>query len=233
MTDGKLLDNHELYRSLVGKINYLTNTRPELSYTVQTLSQYMHAPRTSHFDALHHTLRSIATIVTQGILLKASDRLKLQAFSNADWASCKDSRRSITGYILLFGQSPMTWKSKKQSTVSKSSAEAEYRAMDSAAAEVTWVVRLLEELGVSNLKHMELLCDNQSAFHIARNPVFHERTKHIEVDCHFTRDKVLEGLLQLTYLPTRYQLADVFTKVSPSPQFTELLVKLGLVPSST
>lgn len=105
--------------------------------------------------------------------------------------------------------------------------------MASAAAEVTWVVRLLEELGVSDLKPVELLCDNQSALHIARNPVFHERTKHIEVDCHFTRDKVLEGLLQLIYLPTRYQLVDVFTKVSPSPQFTELLVKLGLVPSST
>nr|XP_017221138.1 PREDICTED: uncharacterized mitochondrial protein AtMg00810-like [Daucus carota subsp. sativus] len=227
------MSNPELYRSLVGKLNYLTNTRPDLSYTVQSLSQYMHAPRTSHFAALHHTLRYLAATVTQGILLKAADHLKLQAFSDADWASCKDSRRSVTGYILLFGQSPVTWKSKKQSTVSKSSAEAEYRAMAAAAAEVTWAVRLLEELGVTDLKPVELLCDNQSALHIARNPVFHERTKHIELDCHFTRDKVMEGLLQLTYLPTRSQIADVFTKVSPSPQFNKLLFKLGLVPSQS
>ena len=129
-----------LKRTLVGKLNYLTNTRPALSYTVQTLSQYMHAPRTSHWSALQHTLRYLAGTATQGILLKASDKLKLQAFSDADWASCVDTRRSVTGYILLFGNSPITWKSKKQSTVSKSSAEAEYRAMASAAAEVTWVV---------------------------------------------------------------------------------------------
>ncbi|WOG86546.1 hypothetical protein DCAR_0205758 [Daucus carota subsp. sativus] len=126
----------------------------------------MHAPRTSHWSALQHTLRYLAGTATQGILLKASDKLKLQAFSDADWASCVDTRRSVTGYILLFGNSPITWKSKKQSTVSKSSAEAEYRAMASAAAEVTWVVRLLEELGVSNLKHVELHCDNQGLLNI-------------------------------------------------------------------
>ena len=135
----------------------------------------------------------------------------------------------MTGYILLLGQSPVTWKSKKQHTISKSSAEAEYRAMASAAAEVTWVVRLLEELGVHDLQPVTLHCDNQSALHIAKNPVFHERTKHIELDCHFTRDKVLEGLLQLTYLPTKSQLADILTKVAPSAQFNSLLDKLGMV----
>ena len=102
--------------------------------------------------------------------------------------------------------------------------------MASAAAEVTWVVRLLEELGVSNLKPVELYCDNQSALHIAKNLVFHERTKHIELDCHFTRDKILEGFLQLTYLPTRSQLADVLTKVAPSPHFLTLLSNLGVFP---
>lgn len=136
----------------------------------------------------------------------------------------------MIGYLILFGNSPVSWKSKKQSTISKSSAESEYRAMASAAAEVTWV-RLLEELGVSNLKPVTLNCDNQSALHIAKNPVFHERTKHIELDCHFTRDKVLEGLLQLTYLPTRSQLANVLTKVIPSTHFNLLLSKLGMIPS--
>ena len=101
--------------------------------------------------------------------------------------------------------------------------------MAQATAEVTWLVSLLQELGVSHLKPVTLHCDNQSALHIGRNPVFHERTKHIEVDCHFTRDKVMEGLLQLSYLPTHSQLADVLTKIFPSTQHWELLTKLGML----
>jgi len=103
--------------------------------------------------------------------------------------------------------------------------------MAQAASEVTWLVRLLAEIGVEHLTPVQLHCDNQSALHIARNLVFHERTKHIEIDCHFTRDKVLEGLLQLTYLHTTHQLADVLTKALPGPQFQTLLSKLGMVNS--
>jgi len=103
--------------------------------------------------------------------------------------------------------------------------------MAQAASEVTWLVQLLAEIGITNLTPVQLHCDNQSALHIARNPVFHERTKHIEIDCRFTRDKVLEGLLQLTYLPTTHQLADILTKVLPGPQFQTLLSKLGMVNS--
>ncbi|KAL8090596.1 hypothetical protein AgCh_039879 [Apium graveolens] len=170
-------------------------------------------------------LRYLSATAGQGIKLQNPDNLILQAFSDSDWASCPDSRRSVTGYILLLGGSPITWKSKKQPTVSRSSSEAEYRAMAGAASEVTWVVQLLKELGVDSLQPVTLFCDNQSALHIARNPVFHERTKHIEVDCHFTRDKVLEGLLQLSYLPTKNQLADVLTKILPSHQMIDLCSK--------
>lgn len=104
----------------------------------------------------------------------------------------------------MLGQSRISWKSKKQGTVSRSSSEAEYRAMASTTVEVTWIVRLLEELSITNLKHITLHCDNQSTIYIAKNPVCHDRTKHIEVDCHFTRDKVLESLIQLSYLPTTH-----------------------------
>ena len=108
------------------------------------------------------------------------------------------------------------------------------RAMSQAASEVTWIVRLLEELGVSSLKSVTLYCDNQSIIPIGKNPFFHKRTKHIEIDCHFTRDKVLEGLLQLSYMPTSEQLADILTKILPSPQQNLILSKLGMVshPSS-
>lgn len=191
----------------------------------------MHAPTNSHYQALIHALNYVGCTSGQGILLKASASLSLQAFSDSDWGACSDTRRSISGYLLLLGQSPISWKSKKQSTLSKSSSEADYRALASAASEVTWMIRLLEELGVTNLTPVTLNCDNQSALHIARNPVFHERTKHIDIDCHFTRDKVLEGLIQLAYLPTGEQLANVFTKIIPSAQFQLLLSKVGMSPT--
>lgn len=100
--------------------------------------------------------------------------------------------------------------------------------MASASSEVVWVVRLLEELGLTSLKHVTLHCDNMSALHIAQNPIYHERTKHLEIDCHFTREKVMEGLLQLTYLPTSSQLADIFTKIIPSAHFRHLIAKFGV-----
>lgn len=214
--DGTLLKDPSLYRSLVGKLNFLTHTRPDLSYSVQTLSQYMQSPREPHLKALYHTLRYVYHTSGQGIMLHSSDHITLQAFSDSDWAACSDSRRSITGFVVLLGNSPMSWKSKKQSTVSRSSAEAEYRAMAAVAAEVTWLVNLLEDMDLINLKPITLHCDNQSALYIAKNPIFHDKTKHIQVDYHFTREKVMEGLLELSYLPTRHQLADVFTKILPS-----------------
>lgn len=164
----------------------------------------MQCPTTAHLDALHHVLRYVHSTAGQGILLRGSHQL-----------------------------SPISWKSKKQTTISKSSSEAEYRAMAHATAELTWLVRLLEELGITDLKPIKLHCDNQSTLHIAKNSVFHERTKHIEIDCHFTRDKVMERLIELTYLPTRSQLADVLPKIMPSAQM--LLSKLGMYcpPSSS
>lgn len=134
MNEGDLFGNAELYRSLVGKLNFLTNTRPDLSYYVQVLSQFLQSPGDQHYQALLHTLRYLKHTTGQGILLKASDTLTLQAFSDSDWTSCPDSRKSVTDYVLLFGNSPITWKSKKQSTVSRSSSEAEYRAMASEAS---------------------------------------------------------------------------------------------------
>ena len=112
--------------------------------------------------------------------------------------------------------------------MSRSSSEAEYRATAAVAAEVTWIVRLLDDLEVKNLTPIKLICDNQSTIYIAKNPIFHDRTKHIEVDCHITRDKVLEGLLQLSYLPTKHQLENDLSKVLTSKHFIELLCKLGM-----
>lgn len=188
----------------------------------------MQHPTEDHYFGLLHTISYVAHTLHHGVLLRGSNVLHLRAYSDSDWGACIDTRRSVTGYVLLFGDSPISWRSKKQSTVSRSSSEAEYRAFAAAASEVTWIVRLLEELGVTNLKPVTLFCDNKSALRMAHNPVLHDRTKHIEIDCHFTREKVMDGLLQLTYLPTSSQLADVFTKILPSSHFQTLLAKLGM-----
>ncbi|XP_021746033.1 uncharacterized protein LOC110711903 [Chenopodium quinoa] len=189
-----------LYKSLVGKLNFLTYTKPDLAFAVQTLNQY------------------VASTIGQTILLRATNSLSLIAYSDSDWASCSSTRHFVTGYIVLLVGSPISWKSKKQGTVSKSSSKAKYKAQSSAASKITWVVRLLEELGLSNLKLVSLHCDNQSFIHIAKNPVHHEhKTKHIEIDVHFTKDKVLKGLLELNYHPTHQQLADVFPKAISRP----------------
>ncbi|GAA0138954.1 transmembrane signal receptor [Lithospermum erythrorhizon] len=175
---GELLDDPG---SMLGKLNFLTNTKPDLSFSVQTLS----------------------------ILIQGSTKLQLTAFSYSNWAGCPTTRRSVNGYIIKLGQTPISWKSKKQSTVSRSSVEAEYRAMTWVVVEVTWLVRLLADLGLKDLQPVTLHCDNSSAMHIARNPVFHECTKHIDLDYHFTREKIL-----------------------PSPQHAYLLSKLCVLPSS-
>ncbi|XP_056685162.1 uncharacterized mitochondrial protein AtMg00810-like [Spinacia oleracea] len=118
LDEGELFAEPEKYRCLVGKLHFLVNTRPDLAYTVQTLSQFMHQPRQPHYDALVHTLRYIAATAGQGRKWKGSDELKLQAFSDSDWASCPDTRRSVTGYFMMLGNSPISWKSKEQPTVS-------------------------------------------------------------------------------------------------------------------
>ena len=229
---GDLYEDPAHYRKIVGKLNFLGHTRPDLSFSIQTLSQFMHQPRVPHVQALHHVLRYVSHTLGQGILLCATDHLSLKAYSDSDWATCPNTRRSVTGYVLLLGKSLVSWKSKKQSTLSRSSSEAEYRTMAAASSETTWLVRLLTELGVTNLQPVTLYCDNQSAIHIGKNPVFHERTKHIEIDCHFTRDKVLEGLIQLTYTPSADQLADIMTKALGSSQHNKLKSKLGMYPDT-
>ena len=128
---------------MVGKLNFLTNTRPDLAYSVQHLSQFMQEPRDTHLQALQHTICYVAHTAGQGILMSGTDRLILQAFSDSDWAACPDSRKSISGYVLKLGNSPISWKSKKKATVSRSSSEAEYKSMANAPKSHGWLDFLL------------------------------------------------------------------------------------------
>ena len=140
-----------------------------------------------------------------------------------------DTRRSISGQRFFLGHSLVSWRTKKQLTVSRYSSEAEYRALASASCELQWLTYLLRDLEVTCIKPLVLYCDNQSALHIATNPVFHERTKHLEIDCHLVRDKVQAGIMKLLPVSSKDQLADFFTKPLLPQPFNILLSKLGML----
>ncbi|XP_019223351.1 PREDICTED: uncharacterized protein LOC109205130 [Nicotiana attenuata] len=188
---GEILDKPESFWSLVVKLLFLTHTRPDICFVVQHLSQFLKCPRVPHMSAALHILRYFKGTLDIGLF-----------YSNSDWAACVDTRRSITGFCNFLGESLIGWKSKKQPVVSLSSTKAEYRAISKVVAELTWMVRLLSDLHVPVSLLISVFCDNQAAIHIAKNPVFHERTKHIEVDCHFILSKLGEGLIQLGHVST-------------------------------
>jgi hypothetical protein len=172
------------FRSLVGALQYLTFTRPDLSFAVNQVCQFMHSPTDTHLIAAKWILRYIKGSLSSGLLFQPGS-LNLQAYADADWAGDPLDRRSTSGYVVFLGFTPITWVSKKQCTVSRSSTEAEYRSLASATAEVFWIRMVLKDLGLFLPNPPILWCDNLSALALASNPVFHARTKHIEVDYHF------------------------------------------------
>ena len=216
------------YRRLVGRLIYLSNTRPDISYSVHILSQFMKKPRERQFEAALRVVRFLKGSAGQGILLKSDSDLQLSIYCDADWAACPLTRRSLTAYVAMIGGSPVSWKTKKQNVVSHSSAEAEYRAMSIATREVTWLRQLLTDLGFKPRTPARLFCDSKSALYIASNPVFHERTKHVEIDCHRVRDALKAGGITAAYIGTKEMLAAVLTKALGKFQFTKLMSKWGI-----
>ena len=188
----------------------------------------MQRPTQSQWDAALRVVRYLKSSPGQGILLRADSSLVLDAYCDADWASFPISRRSLTAYFVFLGGSPISWKIKKQATVSRSLAEAEYRAIASATCEILWLKGLLRSLGVPQTEPVPLHSDSQVALHIPNNPVFHECTKHIEIDCHFVRDEILRGTIAPSYVHITSHVTDILTKALGRQQFQSLLVKLGI-----
>nr|GEV64818.1 retrovirus-related Pol polyprotein from transposon TNT 1-94 [Tanacetum cinerariifolium] len=223
---GTPLPDPEVYKRYIGKLIYLTITRPDICYTVQLLSQFMQNPKSVHMQAVKHLLKYLLNSHGQGILLAHKSVVQLTAYCDSDWAGCPMTRRSTTGYCILLEQSLVSWKSKKQGVVSRSSTEAEYRAMALTCCEVTWLVSLLKDFRLKDLGPIDLKCDNKATIYIAANRPFHARTKHIEIDCHYVRDQIKRGEVLPSYVSIKSQLTDVFTKVLPADKHHQLLSKL-------
>lgn len=231
LSDGTMLSNEDAttYHSVVGALQYLTLTRPDISFAVNKVCQYLHSPTTQHWSAVKRILRYLCGTLGYGLYLRRSPSLFLSAFSDADWAGNSDDRRSTGGFAIFFGPNLVSWSARKQPTVSRSSTEAEYKAVANATAEIIWIQSVLGELGIPQSRVPCLWCDNLGATYLTANPRFHGRTKHIEVDFHFVRERVASKQLQVRLISSADQLADGFTKALPVNKLEWFRSNLNLV----
>nr|KYP46112.1 Retrovirus-related Pol polyprotein from transposon TNT 1-94 [Cajanus cajan] len=218
----------EVYQRLVGRLIYLSHTRPDVAFAVSLVSQFMHQPKEVHLQAALRIVQYLKGTPGKGILFKQNGNVNLEAYTDADYARSIVDRRSTTGYCTFLGGNLVTWKSKKQSVVAKSSAEAEFRAMAQGICELLWLKIILEDLRIKSDEPMRLYCDNKSVISIAHNPVQHDRTKHIEVDKHFIKEKLDSGLICTPYVSSQDNLADILTKGLNSNIFEKIVSKLGM-----
>ena len=227
-TEGPPVADPIAFRSLAGALQYLTFTRPDISYVVQQICLHMHDPREPHLTALKRTLRYLHGTLDFGLLLRRSASTDLTVYTDADWAGCPDTRRSTSGYAVFLGDNLISWSSKRQLVVSRSSAEDEYRAVANGVAEASWLRQLLLELHQPLRRSTLVYCDNVSTVYLSTNPIQHQRTKHVEFDLHFVRERVAVGDVRVLHVPTTSQFADIFTKGLPSSVFVDFRSSLNI-----
>ncbi|RVW54499.1 Retrovirus-related Pol polyprotein from transposon RE1 [Vitis vinifera] len=217
------------YQRLVGRLMYLAHTRPDLAYALSVVSQYMHNPGEEHMNAVIRILRYLKNAPGKGILFaKNVKHQSIEVYTDADWVGTVDDRRSTSGYFTFVGGNLVTWKSKKQNVVARSSAEAEFRGMALGLCEALWLRLLLQDLGYLSRQPIRLFCDNKVACDIAHNPVQHDRTKHVEVDRFFIKEKLDDKIVELPKIRSEDQLVDILTKAVSSQVFSKFLDKLGM-----
>ena len=217
------------YQAAVGSLNYAAiATRPDISTAVGKLSQFMRNPGSDHWSGIKRILRYIKGTINHGLTFTASDDFALHGYSDADWAGCTESRKSTSGYAFFIGSCIVSWASKKQSIVALSSTEAEYVALCSAAQETVWLRNLLAGIGFQQNAPTCVKEDNQGAICLAKNPKDHNRTKHIDIKFHYTRQLIASKELRLEHVPTGKMVADTMTKGLPKPKFTEFRSAMGI-----
>ncbi|XP_019101792.1 PREDICTED: uncharacterized protein LOC109133261 [Camelina sativa] len=219
-----------LYRSLAGSLQYLTFTRFDIAFAVQQVCLFMHDPQKNHFTALKRILCYIKGTISHGLQIHKSSTIYLVAYSDAVWAGCPNSGRSTSGYAVFLGDNLIFLSSKRQHTVSRSSAEAEYRGVDNAVAETTWLRNLFLDLGCPlTRQHWSIVT---MSLRFTSPPIRYNisGTKHVEIDSHFVREKVALGHIRVLHVPSSLQYADIFTKGLPSPLFTNFRTSLNFRP---
>lgn len=230
-SDGDAKADVTQYRSLIGCLLYLTATRPDLMFSASLLSRFMHSPSVTHLGVGKRVLRYIRGTTDFGIWYNKGDG-KIEGFVDSDWAGSVDDSKSTSGYVFSLGSGVFSWNSKKQDVVAQSSAEAEYIAAAAASNQAIWIKKVLSDLNHVQEEPIVLWCDNKSAIAIAKNPIQHGRTKHINVKFHAIREAEQNGDVKLQHCSSEEQLADILTKALPSAKFMELRSKLGVFQKS-
>jgi histone deacetylase 1/2 len=216
------------YRSLAGVLQYLTFTRPNITYALQQVCLHMHDLRKQHLAAIKRILRYVKGMLSHGLQLHSSSPTSMVTYTDADWTGCPDTRCSTSGFCVYLDDNLISRSSKRQHTVSHSSADAEYRAVANTIVEATWICQLLHELHRPFPPATVVFCDNVSSVYMSTNPVQYQRTKHIEIDLYFVRDRVSMGQVCGLHVPLSRQFADILTKDLPSPLFLDFRSNLNV-----
>ena len=234
LPSGTPLSDPTPYRAAVGSLQYLSLTHPDISFAVNRMAQFMHQPTSEHWVLVKRILRYLCGTIDKGLIFYRDSPLtlhgfsdSLHAFSDADQASNKDDYSSISAYFVYLGWNLVSWSSKKQQTVARSSTEAEYRSVAATSAELRWVSSFLSELGISLTTSPVVYCDNVGATQLSSDPIFHSCMKQVAIDYHFIRDQVQTGLLRVAHVSSADQLADLLTEPLPTSQFLLLWDKIG------
>ncbi|GJR12241.1 retrovirus-related pol polyprotein from transposon TNT 1-94 [Tanacetum coccineum] len=215
------------YRSMIGSLMYLTASRPDLVFAVCMCARYQSRPTKKHLEAVKRVFRYLQGSINMGLWYPKDTAMALTAYADADHAGCQDTRRSTSGSAQFLGDKLVSWSSKKQTSTSISSTEAEYIAMSGCCAQILWMRSQLSDYGFA-YNRIPMYCDNKSAIALCCNNVQHSRSKHIDIRHHFIREQVEKGVVELYFVRTEYQLADIFTKALPRERFEFILPRLGM-----
>ncbi|XP_039045236.1 secreted RxLR effector protein 161-like [Hibiscus syriacus] len=217
------------FQSIVGALQYVVITRPDITFAVNRVCQLMQAPLDTHFQAVKRILRYLQRTIDFGMSFLASSRFSLIGFADASWGADVDDRRSTFGFFIYFGGNLVSWSSRKQQIMARSTVEVEYRSVACADAEMVWLESLLSELHIVSHGKPTLWCDNSSAVAVCANPVLHSKFKHVELDLFFVREMIVAGKLQVHEVPVYEQVADILTKPLSAPLFVKHRQKLLIV----
>lgn len=227
--DGEMVDNIP-YAEAIGSLLYCAMaTRPDIAYALSVLSKYTSQPRAQHWQGVKRALRYLRQTSDFGIVFQQTEKPKLVCFSDADWAGDHQNRRSTSGLASFLNTGPISFRAQQQPVVALSTTEAEYIAATLAVKDLIWIQRFIEELKLPISSKGKLLCDNQSALKLMKNPEFHQRSKHIDIRFHFIREKYEEGLFDLEYISSENQKADIFTKALAADRFHFLRKMIGCI----